>query len=283
MTYRHQYRHQLLAMTAAVGLAAVPALGLAQGSSGSSMQPQATTQPGGPSTNPNARDGAPGNPASTGTQRAADSVTGQRTPADGTPGTAAGRAVDGITGGNRPDGTPGNPPGTAVGRAVDSVTGGNRPDGTPGNPPGTAAGRAVDSVTGGNRPDGTPGNPPGTAAGRAVDGTAGATTGAMAVDSASLRSGRRASKIIGATVYNENNESIGEVDDIMIPAVVGTPVAVISVGGFLGIGSKLVVVPYERLQMGGQGGNRWIMIGATKDSLTSLPVYSYESPATPRG
>ena len=258
MTYRHQYRHQLLAMTAAVGLAAVPALGLAQGSSGSSMQPQATTQPGGPSTNPNARDGAPGNPASTGTQRAADSVTGQRTPADGTPGTAAGRAVDGITGGNRPDGTPGNPPGTAVGRAVDSVTGGNRPDGTPGNPPGTAAGRAV-------------------------DGTAGATTGAMAVDSASLRSGRRASKIIGATVYNENNESIGEVDDIMIPAVVGTPVAVISVGGFLGIGSKLVVVPYERLQMGGQGGNRWIMIGATKDSLTSLPVYSYESPATPRG
>lgn len=278
------YRQQLLAMTAA-GLVTLPALALAQGSSGSSMQPQTTTQPGGPSTSPTARDGAPGNPPSTGAQRAVDGATGSRTPADGTPGnpsgTAVGRAVDGVTGGNRPDGTPGNPPGTAAGRAADGVTGGNRPDGTPGNPPGTAAGRAVDRTLGTNTPGANPAADAnrGTAAGVA----AGAATGAMTVDSAALRNGRRASKVIGATVYNESNESIGEVDDIMIPASGGAPVAVISVGGFLGIGSKLVTVPYDRLQMGGTGGNRWIMSGATKDSLTGLPTFTYDTAANTRG
>ncbi|TPG57475.1 hypothetical protein EAH89_11160 [Roseomonas nepalensis] len=78
----------------------------------------------------NRRDGTPGNPPSTMTQRAADSVTGDRTPADG---------------------RPGNPPGTAVGRAAertnerigDPLNVDNRPDCTPGNPPGTAVSRAL--------------------------------------------------------------------------------------------------------------------------------------------
>ena len=78
----------------------------------------------------NRRDGAPGNPPSTATQRAVDSVTGDRTPADGTrgnpPGTALGRAAertnervgDPLNVDGRPDCTPGNPPGTAVSRAL---------------------------------------------------------------------------------------------------------------------------------------------------------------------
>ncbi|MFC0389575.1 hypothetical protein [Muricoccus vinaceus] len=78
----------------------------------------------------NRPDGAPGNPPSTMTQRAADSVTGDRTPADG---------------------RPGNPPGTAVGRAAertnerigDPLNVDNRPDCTAGNPPGTAVSRAL--------------------------------------------------------------------------------------------------------------------------------------------
>ncbi|WP_458095907.1 PRC-barrel domain-containing protein [Roseomonas sp. WA12] len=168
-------KSSLLGLTAAAALLAVPALA------------QTQAQP---------RDGAPGNPPSTATQRAADSVTGNRTPADGTPGnppgTALGRAVDRagdnaadanrragdpLNTQNRPDGTPGNPPGTALGRAVDRATDGaattnnragdplntqNRPDGTPGNPPGTALGRAADRATDGtadaNRRAGDPAN-----------------------------------------------------------------------------------------------------------------------------
>jgi sporulation protein YlmC with PRC-barrel domain len=97
----------------------------------------------------------------------------------------------------------------------------------------------------------------------------------MAVDSARLRDGRRASKVIGSTVYNENNESIGSVDDIIVPPGTGQPVAVLSVGGFLGIGARLVAIPYERLQYNAER-ERWTLQGATKDSLQALPAYSYD-------
>ena len=103
----------------------------------------------------------------------------------------------------------------------------------------------------------------------------------MAVDSMRLREGRRASQVIGSTVYNENNESIGEVDDLIVPATGGQPVAVISVGGFLGIGARLVAVPYERLSHNGER-NRWMLQGASKESLQSLPAFTYDN-ATRRG
>jgi sporulation protein YlmC with PRC-barrel domain len=95
-----------------------------------------------------------------------------------------------------------------------------------------------------------------------------------AVDGRTLREGRRASKMIGAPVYNEAGESIGQVDDILIPRESGPPVAIISVGGFLGIGAKLVAVPYDNLRM---GESRWTLPGATKESLNALPGFSYDS------
>jgi len=229
-------RQQLLAMTAAAGLLALPVMAQQGGSSGggSSMQPQTTQNA------PTVRGGP-------------NSTTQATPPRDASGGTMAQR-----------DGTPGNPPSTATQRGADAVTGDRTPpDGTPGNPPGTAVGRAL----------GTTDNASGT--------SAGAPAGPMAVDSAAARSGRRASKLIGANVYNENNESIGEVDDILIPPGGGSPVAVISVGGFLGIGAKLVAVPYDRLQ--NSNSSRWVLSGATKDSLTSLPTFSYDTATERRG
>ena len=298
-------RQTLLSMTAAAALLAVPVLATAQqgGSSGggSSMQStttQTTPQQGAVSSTPAARAGA--EPGGTGpTQGVAQGATGTRDASGGVlaqGGTTGGTAA-GTTGSPR-DGTPGNPPSTAPQRAVDSVTG-NRtpPDGTPGNPPGTAAGRAMDRTLGTNT---TGANPGGTSAatGSVAGTTAGAGAGAMAVDSAALRSGRRASKIIGSNIYNENNESIGEVEDILIPPTTASmgaagstgtaamgmaqgPVAIVSVGGFLGIGAKLVAVPYERLQHNAER-NRWVLSGATKESLTALPTFSYDSMNTER-
>ena len=112
-------------------------------------------------------------------------------------------------------------------------------------------------------------------------GAGGAPAGAAlaAVDGASMRDARRASRVIGAAVYNESNESIGEVDDIVLPANGGPPVAIVSVGGFLGIGAKLVAVPYERLRAAGER-NRWTLTGAaSRDDLNRLPTFSYESTA----
>jgi sporulation protein YlmC with PRC-barrel domain len=94
-----------------------------------------------------------------------------------------------------------------------------------------------------------------------------------------MRDARRASRVIGAAVYNENNESVGEVDDIVLPAngrrAVGGGVG----GRLLGIGAKLVAVPYERLRMNGER-NRWTLNGAaTRDDLNRLPTFSYENTA----
>jgi sporulation protein YlmC with PRC-barrel domain len=97
------------------------------------------------------------------------------------------------------------------------------------------------------------------------------------VDARTLREGRRASRLIGASIYNESAETVGEVDDLLIPRDGGPPVAIISVGGFLGIGAKLVAVPYDNLR---KGGSRWTLPGATKESLNVLPGFSYETTAS---
>ena len=195
------------------------------------------------------RDGTPGNPPSTATQRAADAVTGDRTPADG---------------------TPGNPPGTAAGRAVDRAAGTNmsgaypqNSDGTANNPAGTAVGRAADRAT-------TPAPGAGT-----VATTPAPAAGAVTSTPAGAAGTERASRIIGSSVYNEGNESVGSVDDLLFGSN-GPSSAVISVGGFLGIGAKLVQVPYSQLRWNGEN-NRWMISGATRESLTALPEFSYDT------
>jgi sporulation protein YlmC with PRC-barrel domain len=89
--------------------------------------------------------------------------------------------------------------------------------------------------------------------------------------------GIRASKIVGSSVYNDHDEKIGSVDDVVIGND-KTLNAVLSVGGFLGMGSKMVEVPFDKLQFGntkGSSDNRVVMPGVTKDSLTSMPDYKY--------
>ncbi|MBP0447032.1 PRC-barrel domain-containing protein [Roseomonas sp. SSH11] len=86
----------------------------------------------------------------------------------------------------------------------------------------------------------------------------------------------RVSRIIGSNVYNERNESIGSIDDVILPSGNSSPLAIVSVGGFLGIGAKLVAVPMSDLRWSAAD-NRWTITGATRESLTSLPAYSYDA------
>ncbi|HXN67793.1 MAG TPA: PRC-barrel domain-containing protein [Bradyrhizobium sp.] len=58
----------------------------------------------------------------------------------------------------------------------------------------------------------------------------------------------RASKIVGLGVYNDNNESIGTINDLLMDKSGNIKVAVLSVGGFLGVGSHYVAIPYEKLK-----------------------------------
>jgi sporulation protein YlmC with PRC-barrel domain len=58
----------------------------------------------------------------------------------------------------------------------------------------------------------------------------------------------RASKVVGLNVYNDQNESIGSINDLLMDKGGGVKAAVISVGGFLGVGAHLVAVPYEKVK-----------------------------------
>ncbi|MXP62436.1 PRC-barrel domain containing protein [Roseomonas sp. M0104] len=80
----------------------------------------------------------------------------------------------------------------------------------------------------------------------------------------------RASKLIGADIYGADNKKIGEIDDLLVGNG-GDMQAVISVGGFLGIGEKLVSVPYSDLQHG----EHWMLPGANQDSLKNRPEFKY--------
>ncbi len=58
----------------------------------------------------------------------------------------------------------------------------------------------------------------------------------------------RASKLVGSNVYNQLGEVIGSVDDLMLGSDGKVDQAVLSVGGFLGIGGKLVAVPFDQFK-----------------------------------
>jgi len=89
-----------------------------------------------------------------------------------------------------------------------------------------------------------------------------------------LGGGYRASKVIGSTVVNDQNESVGKIDDLIVSVGAQEPVAVLSVGGFLGVGSKLVAVRYNELKANPEKSD-FILPSATKDSLKALPDFNY--------
>jgi len=92
------------------------------------------------------------------------------------------------------------------------------------------------------------------------------------VDPASLATGYRVSKVVGATVVNDAKETVGTIDDLIVTPTDKVPFAVLSVGGFLGMGTKYVVVPFSSLQLTDK---QMVLPGATKASLMALPEFKY--------
>ena len=96
----------------------------------------------------------------------------------------------------------------------------------------------------------------------------------MKVDPQTLATGYRVSKVVGSAVVNDANETVGKIDDLIVTPTEKVPFAVLSVGGFLGIGTKYVVVPYSSLKV---KDNEMVLPGATKDLLKALPDFKYSS------
>lgn len=112
----------------------------------------------------------------------------------------------------------------------------------------------------------------------------------------------RSSKLVGATVYNEHGDDIGKIDDLLMDDHGKIETVVVSTGGgVLGIGAKLVSVPFDQIKFepsvnnttpataGAPGGNRSanstaekaeysvVLPGATEKSLSQQSTFKYAS------
>jgi sporulation protein YlmC with PRC-barrel domain len=84
----------------------------------------------------------------------------------------------------------------------------------------------------------------------------------------------RGSKLIGVDVYNEQNEKIGDIDEILLDASGKVAGVVIGVGGFLGMGQRDIMVEMSKLRFVDEPANT----SATKTTTTGTG----DRPATTR-
>lgn len=124
-------------------------------------------------------------------------------------------------------------------------------------------------------PPAAPGAGPATAAGGGTRSTA-AQTGTMSAGDREVWDRRhRASKIIGTDVRNPAGEKIGDIEDIILDDKGNAQVAIVSTGGFLGIGDSLHAVPWSSLQVATGEDNRGDRIlNMDKDQLRQVPGFS---------
>ena len=120
-------------------------------------------------------------------------------------------------------------------------------------------------------------------------------------------SGWRASKLVGVNVYNNDNEKIGDISEILLDMSGKVSGVVIGVGGFLGLGQHDVLVPMEQLKFANEprsataptttappstttpttgttpparsANEKWYpdhaLMSATKDQLKGMPAFKY--------
>jgi sporulation protein YlmC with PRC-barrel domain len=85
---------------------------------------------------------------------------------------------------------------------------------------------------------------------------------------------RLASKWIGQTIYNQADENLGDVNDLVISQNGQIDAVVIGVGGFLGIGEKNVAVPFTAIQAATDAdGNMKLVAQFSKDDLSKAPEF----------
>jgi sporulation protein YlmC with PRC-barrel domain len=110
--------------------------------------------------------------------------------------------------------------------------------------------------------------------GNALAQVAGSTTiGVSAAEMKRIALGWSAKKqILGKDVYNEKNEKVGTVDDIIIAPDKAVSYAIVGAGGFLGLGKHDVAIPVNQFK---EEGGKFILPGATKDAIKALPKFEY--------
>ena len=85
-----------------------------------------------------------------------------------------------------------------------------------------------------------------------------------------------ANAVIGTTVKNANKDTVGSVEDLYVDGSGNIKTVVVSVGGFLGVGTKDVAVKWSDLKQTRDGSSVALTTSMSKDELKALPDYKYE-------
>jgi sporulation protein YlmC with PRC-barrel domain len=79
-------------------------------------------------------------------------------------------------------------------------------------------------------------------------------------------------QVLGAPIYNDQSERIGDVDDIIIAPDKAVSYAIINAGGFLHVTKHDVAVPVSQLKL---VEGKLVLAGATRDALKDTPEFEY--------
>lgn len=119
-------------------------------------------------------------------------------------------------------------------------------------------------------------------AGPASAQVAGATTTVEAsiTESTRLAMGWSVKKtLMGKTIYNDADQKVGKVEDLIISPDKTVSYVIVGAGGFVGIGRHDVAIPITQIQ---DKAGKLVMAGATKDTIKGMPGFTYATDTSKR-
>ncbi|MGE0744672.1 MAG: PRC-barrel domain-containing protein [Rhodospirillales bacterium] len=86
----------------------------------------------------------------------------------------------------------------------------------------------------------------------------------------------QADRLIGASVKNEANETVGDVESVIIGEDGKVRALVVGVGGFLGLGERLVALDWNQIRVNQDGNSvKDVRVSMSKEQAKALPEYKY--------
>lgn len=79
-------------------------------------------------------------------------------------------------------------------------------------------------------------------------------------------------KILGQPVFNDKDERVGSIDDIIVAPDKAVSYAIVNAGGFTGLTKHDVAIPVSQLKL---VDNKLVLAGATKEALKASPPFEY--------
>lgn len=81
--------------------------------------------------------------------------------------------------------------------------------------------------------------------------------------------------LLNESVKNAANETIGDINDVLIAGDGKVAAVIVGVGGFLGMGEKNVALPFDQLMFAKDAsGDLLVSTSASKESLQTAPEYN---------